>query len=160
MNTDKDINRWQALITQRPEGPWEMSGPHGSSYDRTVNLPISDEMLEELALWLRMGYTPWNGRSMPLSPKDREFMFLLYYSVQGLVARVRAAEQDAAAQAREARDSERKDAWLMLGALCKSAGGTVRVNQAAIMGISPKDAIERVDDPATGDVVFRYVTAP
>lgn len=93
--SEKDINRWQALIAKRPEGPLEMSGPHGSSYDRTVNAPISDDMLAELAEWLKMGYTPWNGRSMPLSPGDRQFMYLLYYSVQGLIARVRPAEKAA-----------------------------------------------------------------
>lgn len=91
--SEKDIERWQALIQERPAGPWEMSGPHGSSYDRTVNRPISDDLLAELAQWLRMGYTPWNGRSMPLSPGDRQFMYLLYFSVQGLIARMRAAEK-------------------------------------------------------------------
>lgn len=94
--SEKDIERWQALIQEKPEGPWEMDGPRGSSYDRIVNRPISDDMLAELAQWLRIGYTPWNGRSMPLSPGDRQFMCLLYFSVQGLIARMRLAEKDAA----------------------------------------------------------------
>jgi hypothetical protein len=95
--TEKDINRWQAAIQERPEGPWIMG--NGGSFDRTEIKPISDEMLAELAHWLHMGYTPWNGRSMPLSPRDRQFMYLLYFSVQGLVARMRAAEKAAAPSA-------------------------------------------------------------
>jgi len=88
---EKDINRWQALIQERPEGPWEMG--NGGSFDRTVIKPISDDMLAELANWLRLGYTPWNGRSIPLNAGDRQFMYMLYFSVQGLIARVRAAEK-------------------------------------------------------------------
>lgn len=94
--TEKDINRWHDLIEQRPEGPWIMG--NGGSFDRTEIRPISDEMMLELAEWLKMGYTPWNGRSMPLSAGDRQFMFMLYYSVQGLVARVRAAEKELASR--------------------------------------------------------------
>lgn len=89
---DRDIERWSAMILQRPEGPWELG--NGGSFDRQGVRPISDEMLEELALWLRMGYTPWNSRSMPLMPADRQLMYLLYYSVQGLVSRVRTAERE------------------------------------------------------------------
>lgn len=88
--SEKDINRWQALTYIRPDGPWDMGC--GGSFDRQEVRPISDELMAELAHWLKMGYTPWNGRSMPLSPGDRQFMFLLYFSVQGLVSRVRAAE--------------------------------------------------------------------
>jgi hypothetical protein len=91
--TEKDINRWQAEIQERPEGPWVLG--NGGSFDRTTIKPISDEMLAELAHWLHMGYTPWNGRSMPLSSRDRQFMYLLYFSVQGLVSRMRAAEKAA-----------------------------------------------------------------
>ena len=87
--TDKDIERWQAAILAKPEGPWTMG--NGGSFDRTAIKPISDEMLEELAMWLRMGYTPWNGSR--LMPGDRQFMYLLYYSVQGLVSRMRIAER-------------------------------------------------------------------
>lgn len=93
---ERDINRWQALIQERPEGPWEMGC--GGSFDRTIIKPISDDMLAELADWLRTGYTPWNGRSMPLSAGDRQYMFMLYFSVQGLIARVRASEKALAAK--------------------------------------------------------------
>lgn len=88
---ESDINRWAALIQERPEGPWEMGC--GGSFDRTKINPISDAMMEELAQYLKNGYTPWNGRSMPLSGRDREYMFLLYYCAQGLVSRVRQAER-------------------------------------------------------------------
>lgn len=88
--TEKDIERWHALIAESPEGPWVMG--NGGSFDRQVVKPISDELMSELGQWLRMGYTPWNGRSV--SPTDRQFMYLLYYSVQGLVSRVRSAERD------------------------------------------------------------------
>jgi hypothetical protein len=93
--SEKDITRWQELTYIRPEGPWEMG--NGGSFDRQEVRPISDEMLGELAQWLRQGYTPWNGRSIPLNAGDRQFMFLLYFSVQGLIARVRAAEKLAGA---------------------------------------------------------------
>lgn len=88
--TEKDIERWHALIAESPEGPWVMG--NGGSFDRQGVKPISDELMSELGQWLRMGYTPWNGRSV--SPTDRQFMYLLYYSVQGLVSRVRRAERD------------------------------------------------------------------
>jgi hypothetical protein len=91
--TEKDINRWKSAICERPEGPWTMG--NGGSFDRTTIHPISDEMLAELAQWLYVGYTPWNARSMPLSAGDRQFMYMLYYSVQGLIARMRAAEKAA-----------------------------------------------------------------
>lgn len=86
-----DIERWHAMIAERPEGPWVMG--NGGSFDRQGIKPISDDLMAELAQWLRLGYTPWNGRTTPLSPGDRQFMYLLYYSVQGLVSRVRHAEQ-------------------------------------------------------------------
>lgn len=89
--SERDIERWQKLICEKPEGPWVMG--NGGSFDRTKIKPISDEMLLELALWLRQGYTPWNGRSMPLSAGDRQFMYMLYFSVQGLISRMRAAEK-------------------------------------------------------------------
>jgi hypothetical protein len=95
--TENDINRWQELIQQRPEGPWVMG--NGGSFDRTEIRPISDQMMAELAEWLKIGYTPWNGRSMPLSKGDRQFMFMLYFSVQGLVSRVRQAEKEASSRA-------------------------------------------------------------
>lgn len=96
------INRWQDHILDMPKGPWDIG--NGGSFDRTRINPISDEMLEELALWLRLGYTPWNGTSVPLSDQDRQFMYLLYYSVQGLISRVRTAEREC--------DKLRKGFWL------------------------------------------------
>lgn len=93
--TEKDIDRWQRLTYVRPDGPWELG--NGGSFDRQEVRPISDEMMAELAAWLHLGYTPWNGRSMPLSTGDRQFMYMLYFSAQGLVTRMRAAERQAAA---------------------------------------------------------------
>lgn len=84
-----DIDRWHKATMEAPEGPWNIA--NGGSFDRTRIKPISDEMLEELAHWFRMGYTPWNGRHC--STADRQYMYLLYYSVQGLVSRVRTAER-------------------------------------------------------------------
>lgn len=84
------ISRWQDQTLDMPSGPWIVD--NGGSFDRTRIKPISDEMLEELALWLRLGYTPWNGQTLPLSDSDRQFMYLLYYSVQGLISRVRTVE--------------------------------------------------------------------
>jgi hypothetical protein len=89
--SEQDINRWQSTIKPGDDKPWTM-GP-GGSFDTQKVEPIPDEMLEELAHWLRMGYTPWNGRSMPLTSSDREFMYLLYYSAEGLISRMRAAER-------------------------------------------------------------------
>ena len=40
---------------------------------------------------------------MPLSASDREYMYLLYFSMQGLVSRMRKAEAAAAAFAAQAR---------------------------------------------------------
>ena len=67
--------------------PWTLG--NGGSWDMMEVLPISNEMLAER--YRHLG-TPWNCRSMPLSPADRDYMFLLYFSMQGLVARVRKAE--------------------------------------------------------------------
>jgi len=91
--TDKKINRWQDTITPRDKAPQPWTVKSGGSWDMLDVQPIPDEMLAELACdYHRLG-TPWNCRSLPLSPNDREYMFLLYYSMQGLVARMRAAEK-------------------------------------------------------------------
>lgn len=93
--SERDINRWSDTITPRDTSkPWTMGS--GGSFDMQHVEPIPDKMLTELAQWMRMGYTPWNGRSMPLSDGDREFMYLLYYSASGLVARMRLAEKQTA----------------------------------------------------------------
>lgn len=55
--------------------------------------PIPDEMLAELAQMYHYSGSPWNCKSMPLSDRDREYMYLLYYSMQGFVARLRQAER-------------------------------------------------------------------
>lgn len=89
--SEEDIHRWAALILKKKDGPWTVG--NGGSFDRIGIAPISDAMLEELAHWLRIGYTPWNGMNTPLRPADRQYMYLLYYSVQGLVARIRHAER-------------------------------------------------------------------
>lgn len=93
--SENDINRWQATITPRDlSKPWVM-GP-GGSFDMQDVQPIPDSMLIELAQLYNSHGCPWNCRSLPLSPSDREYMYLLYYSMQGLVARMRLAEKAAA----------------------------------------------------------------
>lgn len=93
--SEKDINRWQDTITPRDlSKPWTM-GP-GGSWDMMDVQPIPDSMLAELAQLYNSHGCPWNCRSLPLSPSDREYMFLLYYSMQGLVARMRLAEKEVA----------------------------------------------------------------
>jgi hypothetical protein len=92
--SEKDINRWQDTITPRDlSKPWVM-GP-GGSFDMQDVQPIPDAMLAELAQLYNSHGCPWNCRSLPLSPSDREYMYLLYYSMQGLVARMRLAEKRA-----------------------------------------------------------------
>ena len=56
--------------------------------------PIPDAMLAELAQRYQYAGTPWNCRRMPLSESDREYMYMLYYGMQGLVARLRLAEKE------------------------------------------------------------------
>lgn len=93
--SEKDINRWQETITPRDTSkPWIM-GP-GGSFDMQDVQPIPDAMLAELAKLYNSHGCPWNCRSLPLSASDREYMYLLYYSMQGLVARMRLAEKEAA----------------------------------------------------------------
>lgn len=92
--SENDINRWQEAITPRHAAPQPWTLGNGGSWDMTQVQPISDEMLAELAERYRYMGTPWNCRSMPLSPEDREYMYLLYFCMQGLVARVRRAEAE------------------------------------------------------------------
>lgn len=108
--SEKDINRWQDTITPRDTSkPWVM-GP-GGSFDMQDVQPIPDSMLAELAKLYNSHGCPWNCRSLPLSPSDREYMYLLYYSMQGLVARMRQAERRAVdAEAGAARAFELADA--------------------------------------------------
>lgn len=68
----------------------------GGSWDMLKMQPISDEALADLAQRYHYAGTPWNCRSMPLSDRDREYMYLLYSSMSGLVARMRRAELQAA----------------------------------------------------------------
>lgn len=101
--SEKDINRWhKAIIPEHDhaKGPWTLGS--GGSWDMTQIKPIPDDMLAELAERYQYAGTPWNCRSMPLSPSDREYMYLLYYSMQGLVARMRLAELDASRHAARA----------------------------------------------------------
>ena len=93
--SEKDINRWQDTITPRDTSkPWKLGS--GGSWDMANIQPIPDAMLAELAQRYHYAGTPWNCRSMPLSASDREYMYLLYYSMQGLVARMVQAEKRAA----------------------------------------------------------------
>lgn len=66
----------------------------GGSWDLKNVLPISDDSMYKLAQLYQYSGSPWNCRATPLSDSDREYMFCLYYSMQGLVARVRKAELD------------------------------------------------------------------
>lgn len=93
--SEKDINRWQATITPRDTSkPWTLGS--GGSFDMQDVKPIPDEMLVELARCENYMGAPWNCRSLPLSVSDREYMYLLYFSSKGLVARMRLAEKEAA----------------------------------------------------------------
>lgn len=69
-------------------------GP-GGSFDMQEVQPIPDGMLAELQQAFFYSGTPWNCHSLPLTPSDREYMYLLYYSMQGLIARMRLAEKAA-----------------------------------------------------------------
>lgn len=91
--SEENIEKWQkAVIPERNTlKPWTMG--NGGSWDLTEPMPISDEMLAELAVLYRSMGCPWNCQTMPLSDKDREYMYLLYYSMQGMVARIRAADR-------------------------------------------------------------------
>jgi hypothetical protein len=90
--SEKDINRWQDTITPRDlSKPWTIGS--GGSWDMQKVEPIPDSMLTELAQRYHTAGTPWNCRSLPLSAADREYMYLLYYSMQGLVSRMLRAER-------------------------------------------------------------------
>ncbi|SKC78519.1 hypothetical protein SAMN05445504_2414 [Burkholderia sp. CF099] len=90
--SEEDINRWANTVTPRDKAPQPWTIKSGGSWDMLDVQPIPDAMLAELAqVYHRIG-TPWNCRSLPLMPNDREYMFLLYYSMQGLVARMRRSD--------------------------------------------------------------------
>lgn len=90
--SEKDIKRWHEAVTPSSKAPHPWTVKSGGSWDMLDVQPISDEMLAELAQRYYGAGAPWNCRSMPLSPSDREYMYLLYYSMQGLVSRMRKAE--------------------------------------------------------------------
>lgn len=90
--TAEAIDRWCEAILPRRDSPWVTGS--GGSWDLQPVEPISDRMLSELAQSYSYTGTPWNCRSLPLSDRDREYMYLLYYSMQGLVARMRSAERE------------------------------------------------------------------
>lgn len=94
--SEKDIERWHATVTPRDKAPQPWTLGSGGSWDMLEVQPIPDSMLAELAQRYHYAGTPWNCRSMPLSAGDREYMYLLYSSMQGLVARMRQAERQAA----------------------------------------------------------------
>lgn len=99
--SEKDINRWHDSNNENHKGEWKIGS--GGSWDTLDVQPISDAMLSELAQRYYYAGTPWNCHSMPLSTSDREYMYLLYYSMQMLVARMRKAEKAAAAFSEQAR---------------------------------------------------------
>lgn len=95
--SDKNVMRWSTTINPVDRSntkPWVM-GP-GGSWDMADLQPIPDSMLAELAQCYYDAGTPWNCRSMSLSDSDREYMYLLYFSMQGLVVRMQQAEKRAA----------------------------------------------------------------
>ena len=94
--SERDITRWGNTVTPRDKAPQPWTLGSGGSWDMQEVQPIPDAMLAELAQRYYYAGTPWNCRSMPLSAGDREYMYLLYYSMQGLVARMRLAEKRAA----------------------------------------------------------------
>lgn len=94
--SEKDINRWREATTPYSKAPHPWTLGSGGSWDMLEVQPIPDAMLAELAQRYHYAGTPWNCRSMPLSDGDREYMYLLYSSMQGLVARMRLAEKKAA----------------------------------------------------------------
>ncbi len=123
--SERDINRWQDTITPRDTSkPWVI-GP-GGSWDMQDVKPIPDSMLAELAQLYNSHGCPWNCRSLPLSPSDREYMYLLYYSMQGLVARMRLAEKEAA--------DLRSDALTMALRLFGESNDTFAPETAEVMG--------------------------
>lgn len=99
--SEKDIERWNRISKSVPVGEWTLGS--GDSWDMLDVQPISDAMLSELAQRYHYAGAPWNCHSMPLSASDREYMYLLYYSMQMLVARVRKVEKALAAFAEQAR---------------------------------------------------------
>lgn len=91
--SEEKIEKWQkAVMPERDTSkPWTIG--NGGSLDRTEPTPIPDDMMAELAVLYHSMGCPWNCKSMPLSDQDREYMYLLYYSMQGMVARIRAADR-------------------------------------------------------------------
>lgn len=93
--SEQDIERWHDTIAPNDRAPQPWTIGNGGSWDMLDVQPIPDSMLSELAHRYRYAGAPWNCRSMPLSTADREYMYLLYYSMQGLVSRMREAERRA-----------------------------------------------------------------
>jgi hypothetical protein len=124
--SEKDINRWHDTITPREKAPQPWTIGSGGSWDMLEVQPIPDAMLAELAQLYNSHGCPWNCRSMPLSASDREYMFLLYYSMQGLVARMRLAEKAAA--------DLRSDAMTMALRLYGEKQDTFAPETAEVMG--------------------------
>lgn len=91
--SERDINRWSQAVQPDSRRPakWEIGS--GKSWDMFDMAPIQDSMLSELAQRYYYGGTPWNCRSFPVTPGDREWMYLLYHSMEGLVARMRLGER-------------------------------------------------------------------
>lgn len=94
--SERDIKRWHDAVTPFDKAPKPWAIGSGGSWDMLPVQPIPDAMLAELAQRYYYSGTPWNCRSLPLSAGDREYMYLLYSSMQGLVARMRAEEKKAA----------------------------------------------------------------
>lgn len=91
--SEKDIKRWHDTITPSSRAPQPWTVKSGGSWDMLDVVPIPDDMLAELAKLYSNHGCPWNCRSLPLSTSDREYMYLLYYSMQGLIARMRLGER-------------------------------------------------------------------
>jgi hypothetical protein len=92
--SEKDINRWHADLRRFSEPKRLANGL--VDFNRWEPAPITDEMLAELTQLFSYSGAPWNCRSLPLTPSDREYMYLLYCSMQGIVSRMRQSDAFAA----------------------------------------------------------------
>lgn len=127
--SEKDINRWHADLRRNGE-PASM-GNGLVDFNRWEPAPISDEMLAELTQRFHYAGSPWNCRSVPLSDSDREYMFLLAYSMQGLVARMRRSDEIADGLLEALRDMVSDHADLSEGTLSFARAAIAKATGAA-----------------------------
>ena len=135
--SEKDINRWYDAMRANHEGEWRMDS---GEFWRTMDIPpISDSMLAELAQHYSYSGTPWNCHSMFLSDGDREYMYLLYFSMQGLVARMRQAEAQTSVKAEEIRRL-----WTRFGKVERFFADAIRARDELLAALRAVVASERL----------------